>query len=161
MTQEPPSKQELLRLTGAAAAFAFAALIFFVLPAEYGVDPTGFGGAIGLMDDGPAQADVSAVNIQDVAPRNETHVFELPASGAWREMKWELEAGMTVVYSWTSDFAVQYDLHHDTLGSYAAGEADAWHGSFTAPEDGNYGWAFRSPTADATTLTLTITGHWV
>lgn len=68
---------------------------------------------------------------------------------------------MTVVFSWTADHDVQYDLHHDELGSFDGGVAAAWHGSFTAPEDGRYGWAFRSPSADATTVTLTLHGHWV
>lgn len=160
MTFEPPSKKELLQTTGLAAGAAAVALLLFVLPAEYGIDPLGFGGALGLTDEGSERADVSAVNVQDVPPSNETHQVVLPASGAWREVKWNMEAGMTVVFSWTSDFPVQFDLHSDELGSFDGGTAASWHGSFTAPEDGYYGWAFRTPSADATTLALTVTGHW-
>ncbi|MGB1586384.1 MAG: hypothetical protein ACPHID_05005 [Thermoplasmatota archaeon] len=157
---DAPSKDELTRLTLAAALLAVGALVFFVLPAEYGIDPTGFGTAIGLGQE-EAGANVEAVNLQDEPPRNETVIVNLPASGAWREVKWDLEAGMTVVWSWNADFAVQYDLHSDVAGSFDAAEGDAWHGSFTAPEDGSYGWAFRTPTADATTITLHISGYWV
>lgn len=156
---DAPSKDELKRLTLAAALLAVGALVFFVLPAEYGIDPTGFGGAIGLGQDDPT-TDVAAVNIQDEPPRNETVLVELPSSGAWREVKWDLEAGMTVIWSWESDFPVQFDLHSDVAGSFDAGEGASWHGSFTAPEDGSYGWAFRTPTADGTNLNLRITGHW-
>lgn len=43
-----PSKKSLTLATLAALAVALLALVLFILPAEYGIDPTGFGTAIGL-----------------------------------------------------------------------------------------------------------------
>lgn len=157
MTDTPPT--DIRRLSAVAAILAVVALVLFILPAEYGIDPTGFGGAIGLTPE--ATPDTAAFNKQDNAPRNETFTLELPASGAWREVKFDMVAGMAFVFQWESDFAVQHDLHNDDLGSFDAGEATGRSGSFTAPADGAYGWAFRTPSADATTLTLHVTGHWL
>ena len=44
----PPSRKKLLLGTGAAVAIAAVGLVVFVLPAEYGIDPTGAGAALGL-----------------------------------------------------------------------------------------------------------------
>ena len=44
----PPSRKKLLVGTGAAVAIAAVGLVVFVLPAEYGIDPTGAGAALGL-----------------------------------------------------------------------------------------------------------------
>ena len=44
----PPSRKKLLLGSGAALAVAAVALVVFVLPAEYGIDPTGAGKALGL-----------------------------------------------------------------------------------------------------------------
>jgi hypothetical protein len=49
---ELPSSARLLKSTGIAAAVAGALLVFAVLPAEYGVDPTGAGSLLGLTEMG-------------------------------------------------------------------------------------------------------------
>jgi hypothetical protein len=43
-----PSRKKLLLGTGGAIAIAAVGLVVFVLPAEYGIDPTGAGAALGL-----------------------------------------------------------------------------------------------------------------
>jgi len=45
---EPPSTRRLLKATAIAAAVAGVILLTTVLPAEYGVDPTGIGARLGL-----------------------------------------------------------------------------------------------------------------
>lgn len=50
--EELPSSAQLLKSTAIAAVSAVAILITVVLPAEYGIDPTGVGGAIGLAEMG-------------------------------------------------------------------------------------------------------------
>ena len=157
---DPPSKQELGVMTAVAVGLAALVLVFAVLPAEYGIDPTGFGTAIGLTDDGAATT-ADTFNAQDARYRTESFVIEVPSSGAWRETKLDMLAGMTFVFSWNATGLVQYDLHHDTQGSFDAGEATARAGSFSAPADGPYGWAFRSPTGDAQTIVLEVTGYWL
>ena len=44
----PPSRKKLLLGTGAALVVAAVGLVVFVLPAEFGIDPTGAGEALGL-----------------------------------------------------------------------------------------------------------------
>jgi len=44
----PPSRKKLLIGSGVALALAAVGLVVFVLPAEYGIDPTGAGAALGL-----------------------------------------------------------------------------------------------------------------
>lgn len=47
-TAAPPSRKKLLLGIGGALAIAAVGLVVFVLPAEYGIDPTGAGKALGL-----------------------------------------------------------------------------------------------------------------
>jgi hypothetical protein len=51
-TSELPSRRRLLRSTAIALAVATAILVTIVLPAEYGVDPTGIGRLLGLKEMG-------------------------------------------------------------------------------------------------------------
>jgi hypothetical protein len=46
--QNPPSTARLLKATAAAILLAVVVLVAFVLPAEYGIDPTGIGRRLGL-----------------------------------------------------------------------------------------------------------------
>ncbi len=50
--EELPTSQQLIRSTVIAAASAAAILVTVVLPAEYNIDPTGIGGALGLAEMG-------------------------------------------------------------------------------------------------------------
>jgi hypothetical protein len=55
-TPELPSARRLLKSTVLAALVAAAILVTIVLPAEYGVDPTGIGRALGLTQMGETKA---------------------------------------------------------------------------------------------------------
>ncbi len=50
--EELPSSAQLLKSTLIAAAAAVAILVAIVLPSEYGIDPTGIGGILGLAEMG-------------------------------------------------------------------------------------------------------------
>lgn len=50
--EELPTSRQLLKSTAIAAASAAAILVAVVLPAEYGIDPTGAGGVLGLTEMG-------------------------------------------------------------------------------------------------------------
>jgi hypothetical protein len=56
---EAPSARRLLRSTLIAAAVAIALLVMVVLPAEYGVDPTGVGRALGLREMGEIKMQIA------------------------------------------------------------------------------------------------------
>jgi hypothetical protein len=76
---QPPAPKRLLITTAIAIAGAVLALIIVVLPAEYGIDPTGAGGALGLT----AMAEPTrAIEITDVIGGNETYrEVEIPDFG--------------------------------------------------------------------------------
>lgn len=66
----PPSRKRLLTSVVAAIAGAAVILVAFVLPAEYGIDPTGIGKALGLTAiNGPTRT----LQVKDVIGGNEKY----------------------------------------------------------------------------------------
>lgn len=69
---ELPTSAQLLRSTVIAAGVAAALLVTVVLPAEYGIDPTGVGGALGLTTMGEIKTQLAeeaeADRLRDAAP---------------------------------------------------------------------------------------------
>lgn len=64
---ELPSSKQLLKSTGIAAVIAAAILTFTVLPAEYGVDPTGVGSLLGLTEMGRIKMQLAEEAAADAA----------------------------------------------------------------------------------------------
>ena len=69
---ELPSSKQLLRSTAIAAAAAVAILVTVVLPAEYGIDPTGIGRPLGLTEMGELKMQLAAEAEADSAPPGAT-----------------------------------------------------------------------------------------
>ena len=65
---ELPSSKQLLRSTAIAVAAAAAILVTVVLPAEYGIDPTGIGRPLGLTQMGELKMQLAAEAEADRAP---------------------------------------------------------------------------------------------
>lgn len=82
MTQQnTPSNTKILWTTIITLVVALLLLVLVVMPAEYGVDPTGFGTAVGLM---PAEEEgnVEVIEVRDVVGGNETlREVEVPDVG--------------------------------------------------------------------------------
>jgi hypothetical protein len=140
---EPPSPRRLWLATSIALAGATLALVLFVLPAEYGIDATGFGRATGLAAmHGPAKTfeikDVVGGNEsyrnvavpdagepvplpnpavhQDEAQPYSTRTIEIRLGPEQEtEMKTALRAGKMILYEWHTDHGAVYtDFHgHD------------------------------------------------
>lgn len=64
---EPPSTRQLVRSTVVALAVAGAILMTVVLPAEYGVDPTGVGRVLGLTQMGEIKSRLATEAAADAA----------------------------------------------------------------------------------------------
>jgi hypothetical protein len=64
---ELPTSRQLLRSTLLAMAIAALLLVTVVLPAEYGVDPTGVGGALGLAEVGRIKQSLAAEIVAEQA----------------------------------------------------------------------------------------------
>lgn len=137
---EPPSKSKLLKSTGLTIAGALIVLLLVVLPAEYGIDPTGFGESIGLT---ALNEPTVTIQIRDViggnealreveipdfgvptplpnpavfqdeakAPKTRTMQIPIPADGQ-TEIKTKLTEGKVIVYSWEVDRGDIYVDYH-------------------------------------------------
>lgn len=140
---EPPSGRKLAVSSAVAAGVAALALVAFVLPAEYGIDPLGIGGVLGLTAlDEPARTveivDVVGGNEQVVEaeipdfgepvplpnpavhqamegkPVSESLEISIPAE-AETEVKLWMETAQAVVYTWSVDRGTIYsDFHGHT-----------------------------------------------
>lgn len=137
-----PSSRKLLRSTLIAAAVAALLLITVVMPAEYGVDPTGVGEVVGLKQMGEVKmslareaaaadsaeaalasaaaspASAPAAPTQDTADAavnsHEISITLRPNEG--KEIKLAMREGARVNYSWTTDRGVvNYDAHGDPI----------------------------------------------
>ncbi len=201
-TLEVPSKQKILKATG--VAVLVAAVIFFtmVLPAELGKDPLHTGAALGLMNlSKPVNAAGGAAPATiDAAPG--APVFEAGAggeapivkgtfvaqpngykidsrelklgTGEGIEIKYHMQKGAGMVYSWTANRGVQYEFHgepdvkpagagEDYFESYEKDDAQGKkesHGTFTAPSTGIQGWFWDNESAGPVTIKLVTAGFY-
>ena len=71
---ELPSSKQLLRSTILAAISAVVLLVTVVLPAEYGIDPTGIGRVLRMTEMGESKQQLAAEAAADAAPASETTV---------------------------------------------------------------------------------------
>ena len=138
-----PSSRSLLRSTAIAAGVAALLLVTAVLPAEYGVDPTGVGRVLGLTqmgeikmelareaaaaaaaeragastDSGAARPAQGAPPPSATTPRVDTVQVTLrPNEG--KEVKLVMRKGARVTYAWSTDRgAVNFETHGDTLNA--------------------------------------------
>lgn len=140
----PAPKKALLRGCGIAAIVAALILTVAVLPAEYGIDPTGAGRALGLtslysktpvpapLAAGPAvpaptgstvsaPGEVRALTVaskQTVPYRSDTREVTL-APGKGLEVKTHLAKGATLIFSWktTKGELVNHDFHGEPVNA--------------------------------------------
>lgn len=143
---QTPSSKTLLNATAISILAAAVILVLVVLPAEYGIDPTGFGEAVGLtqLNDGPTVTieitDViggnelireveipgfgeptplpnpSVFQDQEEPPQSVTMEITIPAE-AETEVKMVMKEGKVAVYSWAVD---QGDIYVDFHGHDAS-----------------------------------------
>lgn len=143
-----PSTKQLLKSTALAAAVAATLLITCILPAEYGIDPTGIGQAIGLKKMGEIkqqlhqEADAEATASVTAAPLEQptaisTSAANTPLSLQQHEMRVTLEPNQAaeIKLSMPKATVVQYrwvteggGLNFDTHGDIVNAPKDFYHG---------------------------------
>ena len=181
-----PTRRRLLVQTAVALGVASLVTVLVVLPAERGVDPTGFGRLTGLTRlAAPQEARLSATasaqagKIHHPAPapfRSDTIEIKLAGGGlpgSETERKVWMEPGQAMVYAWTSDGEVYSDFHGETLpvpkmtvmtyrveDPLGGGSGAAANGGFTAPMAGFHGWFFRNMEARPVTITVRLSGFY-
>lgn len=166
-------RRQLLIGSGMAVLVATLILMLVVLPAEFGIDPSGAGRMLGLtaMSDA-AQDDVSAqlMNEHERKYRSARILIEVkPGEGL--EYKATLDAGEPLLYSWTvAGGPVYFEFHGEpTEGEWPAdyyrsyqieAQSTAEHGSFVAPFTGRHGWYWKNLSAEPATITLEASGYY-
>ena len=187
---ELPSLAQLRRSTLIAAIGAALILVTVVLPAEYGVDPTGGGRILGLTEMGEIKRELLHEAETDHQEEQGSQSFNLRdgilnvligkahAQEAWRdtltfilepgehiETKFAMNEGDQVQYAWTSAGGrINFDLH-----AHGGGESHTYEkgrgvtedeGSFVAPFNGEHGWFWRNRDKEAITITLNVNGDY-
>ncbi len=186
--EELPSSAQLFRSTIAAAIGAAVILIAVVLPAEYGIDPTGAGRVLGLTEMGEIKQELEEEAEQDrqlhgndrssglldeifgflvgTAKAQETWrdkiVFTLEP-GAFTEIKLKMAEGDQAQYSWVAEGGrINFDLHAHGAGqshTYEKGRgATEGAGKMVAPFPGEHGWFWRNRDKAPVTISLQLNG---
>ena len=174
MPQAAPSRRALLTAMALALVVAAVVLVVAVLPAEYGVDVTGVGRALGLLDLYAAEGAVTEtltpapegpVFSRSDGYRTDARTLTLSAYGTL-EFKYALDQGAAMIYDWTASDAVGFDFHTepasnpDASESFEKGEASAKRGAYVAPYPGIHGWYWKNNTDHDVTITLTSAGFY-
>jgi hypothetical protein len=183
--RELPSAKKLLKSTILAATTAAVLLVTVVMPAEYGIDPTGIGKIMGLTSMGKIKMGLAeesarqkpatevAVPVQQAAPlsaavqqRSDEMKVTL-APGQSTEIKVTLLKGEKVNYKWfSSGGKVQFDNHGDSAQAnvnyhgYGKGTKASDEGVIEAAFNGQHGWYWKNRGSESLTITLQTTGAY-
>jgi hypothetical protein len=175
------ARERIALAAGAALLVAGVILIVAVLPAEYGVDPTGIGRRLGLtaMNDVARQVEALSegrtagaggapiVAPQDRAYQQETVEFKL-RPGEFIEYKYRLAKSEALLYSWKATGPVNVDLHAEPDGA-PRGYAQSYEkrdrvtqgsGTLTAPFSGIHGWYWQNQEKTEVSVTLSSAGFY-
>ncbi len=186
---EVPSTTKLIKSTILAAITAGVLLVTVVMPAEYGIDPTGIGNAIGLKRMGEIKTSLAEEAAQDAAKdaqsavvvevepelqavseaaptqSHERQVTLAPDEGT--EIKVKMAKGAKVDYVWeTSGGKANFDMHGDSkkleidYHSYSKGSEQKSEGTLEAAFEGNHGWFWRNRTKEPLTIILKTNGQY-
>lgn len=183
-----PTSGQLFRATAVALVAAGAILVTVVLPAEYAIDPTGAGRALGFTQMGEVKAQLAAEAAADAIPqvsptplvsqssasadpvvgerRSDVTTLTL-APGEGAEIKAKMAKGASLQFDWSvSGGAVNFDTHGDPPNAprsfyhgYGKGkDSTGEQGTLVAAFDGKHGWFWRNRSDRPVTITLRTDG---
>jgi hypothetical protein len=163
-------------------------LTLFVLPAEWGIDPTGVGKVLGLTrmagaedsaDTAVAIPETTAAATMTIPPQtkesiavatpmrsDEKTLTLAPHTGM--EIKAHMLKGDRFVFRWTATGAIRQDMHGEPTKGRPGEFSTYWkqkdmteaQGSFIAPFNGSHGWYWRNGGETPVTITLKTTGFY-
>ena len=155
-----------------ACILASIILITAILPAEYGIDPTGLGKAMGLtvlspVDEEPAKSITVLSNATVVAQWPDSVKITVPANSGL-EYKFFLEKGVEFEYLWNTEGGKLYfDFHGEPKGdktgyfkSFKEETANQSSGSLTTPFAGSHGWYWKNTSSSPVTVLLNTRGKY-
>ena len=163
------STTSLIKALVVAVLIAVVLFVTLVLPAEYGIDPTGLGSALGINN--LTSVEEEADNIVRAGDgdlpfrEDETEILVPARSGL--EYKFFLGQYANLDYEWNTDAPLYFDLHGepdgDTTGyfeSYGAATVEKMSGNITTPFAGSHGWYWSNETGEDLTVTLKTKGNY-
>jgi hypothetical protein len=172
------SRSNLIKAAVIALLVALLVLFTVILPAEYGLDPLGTGAALGLTqlseasESGAAIAPVVA-GVNTSLPK--TYKVDLEQitlfPGMGLEIKYQMEKGAAMVYSWKATGPVMFEFHGEPdqkpnpeyYDSYELddkiGKKES-HGFFIAPSTGIHGWFWENKGDKEVDVTLHTAGFF-
>lgn len=171
-------KGSAIAALGVASLIAIA--VFFVLPAEFGYDPTGVGEELGLTEIAdPANPELelgmarmatqNVLLLSDTAPEPAEGVTD---SWEWDlapfesvEFKYTIPEGAPVAFRWEGTDELRYDMHahpfeggEDLTESYGIGDAPMMQGRYIPAFTGIHGWFWENRTMAPVTVRLEASG---
>ncbi len=162
----PPAQsvKTLFKALLLAVVLALIILLTAVLPAEYGIDPTGLGRLSGLNKLAEPIEPLAVCDDKALLQQNRVKIIVPAASGI--EYKFHLNKGDALEYSWVSSGgSLYFDFHGepqgDTTGyfkSYKESTAAKDSGSQVMPFVGSHGWYWKNESASAITVSLQTKG---
>ena len=164
-----PSNSDLLKAISIAFLIALVISISVVLPAEFGIDPTGIGSLLGVdklsVEENVRETIVRAGEGELEFRQDEVEIVVPANSGL--EYKFFLATHSNITYEWKSTSPLYFDMHGepdgDTSGyfeSYGASITDDISGSITVPFAGSHGWYWRNDTAEVINVKLKTLGNY-
>lgn len=169
--QHTVSTTTLVKASISATVIAAIALVTFILPAEYNIDPTGVGQQLGLTTLAQAAEAEGVVSTLGLGEKNsqefQTIEVVVPA-GRGVEYKFAMPQYAKMTYEWLTDGeALYFDLHGepkgDTTGyfeSYTIATSNEMKGSFTAPFTGSHGWYWKNKSDKPIAVQLLVKGQY-
>jgi len=172
-TNVPVQSLKTLIISMICAVFlAFFILLAFVGPAEYAIDPTGLGKALGLTalansTEQSAKKVTSCPVGEQLAGWQDIAIITIPAKSGL-EYKFYLDEGAEITYAWTSDGASLYfDFHGEPAGnttgyfkSYRETTSVQSDGALVVPFTGTHGWYWKNDSDRPAQITLKTKGQY-
>ncbi|MFW1678141.1 hypothetical protein ACFVYJ_10215 [Pontibacter sp. JAM-7] len=177
LNKQLPSFRQLVFSTIAAAGVAATLLVVAILPAEYGVDPTGMGERLGMLalnqttdaESEPVTATAIELHMPVVNSWREdrNQLVLMPGQGA--ELKAIMQPGDGFIYQWHAEGGmVHFDMHGQKPGAAANDFTRYWlednwsdaQGVFQASFAGEHGWYWENRSQQPVTITLSLQGYY-
>lgn len=163
-----PSRKGLVLRVLFSLVAALAIIFGFILPAEYQLDPTGFGKLTGLTQMGQSKKpsiSTTAAHIYPATFRTDEVDLSLQPGESY-EYKVHMKEGGALLFTWTSAAPYEFDFHGEAdkdpgnAVSYNAGNGAAQHGSLIAPFEGIHGWYWKNNGTKPNDIHLKMAGQY-
>ncbi len=167
-----PSTKSLLLSCVFSTLLAIVILVVAVLPAEFNIDPTGLGKALGLtvLSQSTTGSDVkpSAMSCSDKSEWKDTVIITVPANKGL-EYKFSIAKDEKFEFIWNTldSTELYFDFHGEPKGdtsgyfkSYTVKTESQSSGSLVAPFTGVHGWYWENKTNQPVTIILKTRGNY-